>query len=81
MSTVLEGSVDFVRHEDGRMQVLSAPPTTRISLELIAEADPVLLKIRGNVITFAGQVVYRVTAWDTLGKALIAELAEDRRPT
>jgi len=78
--TVLEGPVDFVQNEDGRVQVLSAPPLTRISLELIAEADPAVLKIRGDLITVAGQVVYRITGWDDLGKALLAKLVEDRRP-
>ena len=77
---VLEGLVETVRHEDGRVEVLQAPHVTRISLESLATGDPALTgHVRGNLITFGGQVVYRVTGWDNLSKALLAELVEDRR--
>lgn len=75
--TVLEGAVEVHRHEDGRVEILQAPPKTRITLEFIAAADPVVVRVTGNLITLAGQVVYRVVGWDQ--HALLAELAEDRR--
>lgn len=77
---VLEGELTSVRHDDGRVEITSAPPIVRISLELVAASDPVVFRVHGNTITVAGQVVYRVTGWDQHGKCLLAELVEDRRP-
>lgn len=79
MAEVLEGSVHVRRHEDGRVDILAAPPVARISLELIASADLVTVKVIGRRIAFGGQVVYEVTGWDALSSALLAELVEDRR--
>jgi hypothetical protein len=76
---VIEGDVECRRHEDGRVEILSAPPTTRISLELLTAADPAVFKVTGRTIAIAGQVVYRVTGWDNLSSCLLAELVEDKR--
>ena len=76
---VPDGSVELVRHEDGRLEVVAAPPVTRISLELMADADPFTFRVSGDLITLAGRVVYRVTGWDSLERALVAELVDDRR--
>lgn len=77
--TVLEGVVDLVRHGDGRIEIRSAPPTVRFSLDFFAAADPAVVRVGGNRIALADQVVYRVTGWDGNGQALLAELVEDRR--
>jgi hypothetical protein len=61
---VLHGSVQMRRHADGRVEILQAPPTASMSLELLAGADPHLIVVRGTYITLAGQVTYRVTGWD-----------------
>lgn len=79
MSTVLEGTVEMRRHDDGRVEILSAPPRTRISLEFLHTADRVVVRVSGNTVGLAGQVVYRVVGWDPLGSALLADLVEDRR--
>jgi hypothetical protein len=77
--TTLEGDVDVVRHEDGRVEIIDAPPVTRISLEFLCAADPVTVKVTGRRITLGGQVVYEVTGWDNFSSALLARLVEDRR--
>jgi hypothetical protein len=77
--TVLEGEVQFQWHDDGRIEVLTAPLVSRLPLELMASTDPLLVKVSGNRITLAGQVVYRVIGWDAYGQCLIAQLAEDNR--
>lgn len=79
MSVVLDGPVAFRRHDDGRVEVLQAPARARITLGLLVGADAHLVRADGNTVTFAGQVTYRVTGWDPLGSALLAELYEDRR--
>lgn len=78
--TTLEGEFVCRRHEDGRVEVVEAPPTTRISLEFVHAADPAVVKVSGRLVTIGGQVTYRVTGWDSHGQALLAGLAEDRRP-
>ena len=80
MAVVLEGAPVVMTHDDGRVEIVQAPPIARIALELLCAADPVVLRVTGRLITLAGQVVYRVIGWDDHGQALIAELAEDRRP-
>lgn len=74
-----DGSVQLVRHEDGRLEVATAPPVALISLELAASADPFTFRVSGDLITLAGRVAYRVTGWDPLQRALVAELVKDRR--
>lgn len=64
MAETLEGAVVMRRHDDGRVEIVSAPPTTTMALEFLLEADPHLVRIRGREITLAGQVTYRVTGWD-----------------
>jgi hypothetical protein len=78
--TVLEGDVELRRHDDGRVEIIQAPPVTRIALEMLAGADPVTVKVTGNLIHLGGQVIYRVTGWDQHAHALLAELVDDRRP-
>lgn len=77
--TVVEGTLDVVRHDDGRVEIVEAPPVVRISLEFLTAADPVVVKVTGRRITCAGQVVYEVTGWDNFTSALLAKLIEDRR--
>lgn len=79
MSTVVDGEVVCRRHDDGRVEIVQAPPCARITLGLLAAADPAVVQASGNAVTFAGQVVYRVVGWDPVGSALLAELYEDRR--
>lgn len=79
MTAVLEGEVICRRHDDGRVEIVQAPPTARIALAVLVGADPVVVKADGNTVTFGGQVVYRIVGWDGHGSALLAELAEDRR--
>lgn len=79
MITTVEGAVKCVRHEDGRIEILDAPAITRISLELLRDSDTARVRVWGDRVTFGGQVTYVVTGWDTFGKALLAELVEDRR--
>lgn len=80
MST-LEGDMRFLarRHDDGRVEIVDAPPTTRVSLDFLTTADPVVVRVSGNLISLAGQVTYRVVGWDAYSSALLVELAEDRR--
>lgn len=78
---ILEGDVQMVRHDDGLVEVTQAPPVTRIALDLLVAADPVVFRVRGNLIDLGGRVTYRVTGWDQHGKCLLAELVEDRRQT
>ncbi len=77
--SLLEGPLQWRRHDDGRVEVLLAPAVARVSLDLLACADRAVLQVSGNRITVAGQVVYRVTGWDRHGGCLKAELVEDRR--
>lgn len=78
-TTTLEGTIDVVRHDDGRVEILDAPPIIRVSLEFLCAADPVTVKVSGRKLAFGGQVVYEVTGWDSFSSALVAKLVEDRR--
>jgi hypothetical protein len=60
--------------------VIEAPREALISLELLASADPELVRVCGDLVEIADQVVYRVTGWCTQPRALLCWLAEDRRP-
>jgi hypothetical protein len=73
MSEVLEGEVVVRREANGRVHVEQAPPVARMSLELLASADPVTFQVRGDRIGLGGQVVYRVTGWDAHSHALVLE--------
>lgn len=78
--TTLEGTLAVVRHDNGLVEIVEAPPVTRVSLEFLLAADPVTVKVSGRKLIFGGQVVYEVTGWDNFSSALVAELVEDRRP-
>lgn len=78
-TTTLEGTIKLVRHDDGRVEILDAPPVIRVSLEFLCAADPVTVKVSGRSMTFGGQVVYEVTGWDAFSAAFMAKLVEDRR--
>jgi hypothetical protein len=74
MSEVLEGDVVLHRDDDGRVRIAQAPPTARMSLELLVQhADRHVVRLSGNRITLAGQVTYRVVGWDELQSALLLE--------
>ncbi|HCT81761.1 MAG TPA: hypothetical protein DGG94_17825 [Micromonosporaceae bacterium] len=77
--TALEGTVKVLRHDNGLVEILDAPPLIRIALELIQLRDPVTMKVSGKHITVAGQVVYEVTGWEPFSSTLVAKLVEDRR--
>lgn len=70
---ILEGDLVCQRHGDGRVEIVSAPPTTRISLEFLTAADPAVVVVRGHRLTLATQVEYEVTGWDAMSHALIAK--------
>lgn len=76
---VVEGAVKIVRHENGAVEILAAPPVTRMSLEFLQQSDQHTVRIHGSRVEIAGQVVYEVVEWDPLGRALVAKLVEDRR--
>lgn len=79
MTVVLEGELIVRRHDDGRVEVVQAPQTARISLGLLASADPVTLRVTGcDRITVGGWLAYRIVGWDRHGRCLLAE-REDRR--
>lgn len=74
MSELLEGEVILRREDNGRVVIEQAPPTARISLELLAQyADRFLVRVSGNRISMAGQVAYRVVGWDAHASALLLE--------
>lgn len=77
--TVLEGVVDVRRHADGRVEIVSAPPTARINLSFLRHSDPALVTADANTIVVAGQVTYRVVGWDPRSSCLLAELVKDLR--
>lgn len=71
---VVQGAVEVFRHPDGRVEVLQAPPATAVTLAFLTAADPHLVRVvSGDRIRFADQVEYRVTGWDPLQHALVAE--------
>lgn len=73
MAEVLEGELVATRHPDGRVEIVSTPPTTLISLEMLVSADPHVFVVRGHRITLAAQVEYEVTGWDPASHALVAK--------
>lgn len=72
-SQVIEGEFRVRRHEDGRVEVLQAPQRSTCTLEVLAERDPVVLKVRGREIRIANQVAYRVVGWDDVQSCLVIE--------
>lgn len=75
-SQILEGEVRFHREADGRIVVDQAPPTARMSLALLADADPQTVRAGGNRIRLAN-VSYRVVGWDPGQSALLLERDDD----
>lgn len=73
MSEVLEGEVVLHREDNGRVVVQQAPPTARMSLEVLQQSDRHVVRVSGNRIAVAGQVVYRVVGWDAHASALLLE--------
>lgn len=67
----------IVHQYEDEVRVVFAPEFSRINLELIAAADPDLLRVGDGVITLAGVVDYRVIGWEAPG--LVVQLEEDRR--
>ena len=73
MAEVIEGEL-IVERVASKVIVRQAPATARVTLALIQRSDPDLLRVDGNSITIGeGGVVYRVTDWDAVQSALIAE--------
>lgn len=81
MAQVVQGAVRLRRGLGGADTVEVAPPRARITLAELTDRQWLSVEATGNTVTFAGQVVYRVTGWDPVGSALLAELYEDRRHT
>ena len=74
MAELLEGEILLRRESNGRVEITQAPPTARISLELLAQyADRFLVRVSGNRVSLAGQVSYRVVGWDQVQSALLLE--------
>lgn len=63
----------------GGIRVLNAPRLTCISLEVLAEACGHAMRVHGDRIVIADQVVYQVTAWQASPPGLTVALLEDRR--
>ncbi|REE62132.1 hypothetical protein BX257_4745 [Streptomyces sp. 3212.3] len=63
----------------GGIRVLTAPDRASITLQLLAEACSHELRVHGDLITIADQVVYRVIGWQPDSAALTVALFEDRR--
>jgi hypothetical protein len=77
-ASLLEGEVVMHREADGRVVIEQAPPTARMSLELLVQhAARHVVRLSGNRIRIAGQVVYRVVGWDAHGSALLLEREAD----
>lgn len=70
---LVEGEVRFHTEPDGRLVLDVAPPVARVSLQALQQFDQRLVRISGNVIRFADQVIYRVTGWDEHSSALLLE--------
>ncbi|MEU5111704.1 hypothetical protein AB0G64_09410 [Streptomyces longwoodensis] len=61
----------------GGIRVLHAPERASIGLRGLTEACSHELRVEGDLVTIADQVVYRVTGWQA--GALVLVLVEDRR--
>lgn len=64
----------------GGVRVLHAPRLTCIALEVLVDACGHALRVNGDRITIADQVVYQVTAWQASPPGLTVALVEDLRP-
>lgn len=61
------------------VRVLSAPLISLISLELLTVAERAQFEVKGDLITIAKVVDYRVVGWDVNAGALIVNRTADRR--
>ncbi|MFF5842149.1 hypothetical protein ACFY74_11850 [Streptomyces massasporeus] len=68
----------FTRHKGQGITVDTAPPRTRVALQALMDRYAYLHMPAPDVIVFADQVVYRITAY--VEGALELELVEDWRP-
>lgn len=64
----------------GGVRILNAPQQAHISIELLAAACSHELRVHGDRITLADQVVYQVDSWVPSRAALRCSLIEDQRP-
>ncbi|WP_435252040.1 hypothetical protein [Streptomyces tendae] len=69
-----------VRTVPGGIEILDAPRSVCISLQVLAEACSHTMRVDGDRIVVADQVVYQVTAWQAWPPGLRCALVEDRRP-
>ncbi|WP_405994970.1 hypothetical protein [Streptomyces sp. NBC_00986] len=69
-----------LRRVPGGIEILEAPHSACISLEVLHEACGHEMQVHGDKITLADQVVYQVTAWQASPPGLRCFLIEDRRP-
>ncbi|MBZ6259753.1 hypothetical protein KVH22_30000 [Streptomyces olivaceus] len=69
-----------VRRVPGGIEILDAPRSAVISLQVLAEACGHEVRVNGDQIVVADQVVYQVTAWQASPPGLRCALMEDRRP-
>lgn len=74
------GSEITIERVPGGIRVLEAPRLACISLELLAAACGHTMRVNGDRITIADQVVYQVTAWQASPPGLTVALIDDRRP-
>lgn len=63
----------------GGVRIDRADETSAISLELLADSCSHLMRVEGDRITVADQVVYQVTGYSFENKALLVRLVEDHR--
>jgi hypothetical protein len=68
-----QGPIDIRVHDDGRVEVLSAPPVALLGLQLLVAADPAQLRATGGrTVVVADQVDYEITGWDETQACLVA---------
>ncbi|MFE2046641.1 hypothetical protein ACFXAZ_38170 [Streptomyces sp. NPDC059477] len=64
----------------GGVRVVRAPRLTCIALQVVAEGCGHAIRVDGDRIVIADQVVYQVTAWQASPPGLTVALVEDLRP-
>lgn len=70
----------FTRHQGQAITVDTAPTRARVQLRVLTDRYAYLHMPTPDTVVFADQVVYRITGYDTVARALELELVEDWRP-
>jgi hypothetical protein len=83
---VTAGYADLVlkRHYNtGEVEILEAPPTALVSLEVLTKADEAAVRVRGDRISVGSPrtaVEYRVVGWEPYLLALVVERQDGDEP-